>query len=641
MNQNQLVRELDLLSRVSIVNGGLPCTEHDVHQFRTVTILRYGLECDLSGTSLECGCYRRAVLGQKSVDLQYYFSDMKFMKLSYINGQQGTPEDWSCFKRRISGHIHYKWMMSVVEKFFPSFKDCLQWLSFDERLLLDGGPDVSVELQKYRDFESQLKLYRYDEGILHSLSEIISDFLKDFSFGAYELEFKFGPGATSEISGRKPPVQKVKEVGDGRILSSLADSFNMNPEDIWPGPIGSGNMSNRIIFVPKNATSHRVISAEPTWLSWVQQGMKSALYSYTNTSKKMYTNYENQADTRIMALQGSLDGSYSTRDLSSASDSVTVQLVASVYRSTYIVDSLLAARSTHAILPDESTLQLEKYAPMGSALCFWTMDTLLLACCELAIRNVFHRYSNPSDYRVYGDDIIIRTEAVEELDRILTTIHFEINESKSYSCSCGAKYREACGIEAYNGQDVTPLRVSRFAEPLVGTKPDTISEVSSQVAFLNGCYQWGYTETRRIAWQLIRLSSRGAKINDFSLSFIWDHVLRIDYSDSRLSKFNLDWSVPNFRAKPLGKDGPMALVVPDGTASNFRCRMRRDRDLQVNTAKVVSPKVRPLRATDRDEESLLRLWFYYRGARTYQDGSLRLTCIGTSLPEMAMAWYEL
>jgi hypothetical protein len=106
---------------------------------------------------------------------------------------------------------------------------------------------------------------------------------------------------------------------------------------------------------------------------------------------------------------------------------------------------------------------MEKYAPMGSCLCFLAETIVFAAICELAARIM----GVHSDYRVYGDDIVIEANLAEITISLLTALHFTVNTKKSYwSTEC--LFREACGLEGYAGVDITPLRLSRHREPTIG-----------------------------------------------------------------------------------------------------------------------------------------------------------------------------
>lgn len=62
--------------------------------------------------------------------------------------------------------------------------------------------------------------------------------------------------------------------------------------------------------------------------------------------------------------------------------------------------------------------------------------------------------------RVFGDDIIVPTNALPKLLEILSFTQLKVNLNKTFS---KGKFRESCGLDAYDGVDVTPARVKRFS----------------------------------------------------------------------------------------------------------------------------------------------------------------------------------
>jgi len=78
------------------------------------------------------------------------------------------------------------------------------------------------------------------------------------------------------------------------------------------------------------------------------------------------------------------------------------------------------------------------------------------------------------DFLVYGDDIIVPTSVVDELVKLLGFLGFEVNTEKSFS-DPDLRFRESCGLDAYNGVDVTPV----YVRSLPGSKPELCHLVNS------------------------------------------------------------------------------------------------------------------------------------------------------------------
>lgn len=592
-NQNQLAREVSFISRMDIYVDGIPASVHDRNQFVTVTILRYGLELDLlSGGTLCDSVYRRVIHGIHTVDLKLYAADTKLIKELYIESlalPQGLT--WCDFKRRISGRIHYKWILTIVERLFSSPGKVIQWLSFDERLQTDSNQDISAEIAAYLDFEKDLECRTYDETLLTELSDIISEWFSDAVPAYTAPNCKFGPGATAEL-GRASAVRKAQEFNlDPSVLDLFGDIYYRDEDELaFEG--GNPSYTNRIIFVPKNALKHRIISAEPTWLTWFQQILKDDLYKYVEDNPAMFSWFSNQERSRNYALLGSLDGSYATVDQSNASDSITVTMVRELFKHTPYCELLMRTRSTMAKLPDDSIVRLTKFAPMGSATCFVVLTTCMLAICELSIRRTFGRYAKSDDYVVYGDDVIIKTDAYPEFVRICEALGFEINRTKTYASRTGRVYRESCGIECIDGVDITPLRYSRFQEPVYSKAPIDPNWWASTVDLINRMQLAHYESMRSACVGLIKLSTeRGDRRKRLLSARIWKSLLRVDEDDFK-----------------SGDDGPLAVITPNNTATNYHCKTRMNANLQRLECRVLTPIQKSV--DHNSEPKALELWYY-------------------------------
>lgn len=587
MLQCRMASEVERLRGVNILVAGNPACDEDVHQFLTVTLARYGLEADLRGlTSVRECAYRRTILSLKEVDLQTYAQDMKTLKQAFICESQLSVglQTFADFKRRHSGEVHCKWIFVVLERLWGSFRACLQWLAFDERLLLiTNERAIAPELLDYIEFEQQLSQRAPCEGDPYpELRAIISDWLQDFSLGEGVPHVHYGPGTVAGMKGRPSYFEKAQAtVWDPSVVADFCQMYYRSLDEVILGkPIGFSRTdpkdlyTNRIIFRPKNALKHRIISAEPAWLSWLQQGIKEPLYDYVERHPKMFTWFSNQEESRKLALAGSVDGSYATFDFSNASDAITVAQVESLFRDTYVVDALLATRSRYARLPKwDLVIELDKFAPMGSATCFVTMDIIMLSLCELSIRKSLGRPGRRGDYVVYGDDVIIHVSAAETFKHLSDALGFTLNGDKSYWESATPHYyRESCGIEGFDGQDVSPVRYSRFQEPIIEHgHPSDGSWLPSVVSLMNRLLLRGLWNTRSAVIEMLKYTlDRASADPDLEKSkegrrmqHVWDRLLRVDASDYI-----------------EGSDGPCCVVVPDGTATNYRTKGRWNADLQ-------------------------------------------------------------
>jgi len=247
----------------------------------------------------------------------------------------------------------------------------------------------------------------------------------------------------------------------------------------------------RVLVVPKTAKSPRVICAEPVYNQFIQQGLADLFGAWMDRHPQVSN--KDQEPNKVLAKAGSLDGSYATIDLSEASDRVSLTMVKKLLRRwPNLLGSILACRSMTSVLPNGQIVQLRKFASMGSALTF-PIETLVFATlAEMAVR----RSQKPEGpvtkaFRVYGDDIVIRSYAANDLIHLLSLYGMKVNSTKSFYEERSKTFRESCGGDFYNGFDVTPIRIK---ERLPQDRSN-VERVVSIVAFRNlYCKKYGETE---------------------------------------------------------------------------------------------------------------------------------------------------
>ena len=211
--------------------------------------------------------------------------------------------------------------------------------------------------------------------------------------------------------------------------------------------------SNRVLTVPKNAKTNRVIAAEPDWNMFFQLGMGACirrrlqrvglLKSPRVGERPSYLN-EAQLRQKHYAWIGSRLGNYATIDLKAASDSISLA-VCELLLPPKLFRMLCHLRSPYGLLPDGRRVCYEKISSMGNGATF-ELETLLFwaISCEAA---------NSEDVLVYGDDIIVPTSAAPRVLEALEWFGFTPNPKKTHTTGF---FRESCGGHYFNGADVTP-----------------------------------------------------------------------------------------------------------------------------------------------------------------------------------------
>jgi hypothetical protein len=215
---------------------------------------------------------------------------------------------------------------------------------------------------------------------------------------------------------------------------------------------------SRTTFVEKDSSGPRTIGLEPAEYMWAQQAVKGMLYEHLESHKltKGRVNFTDQSINRNLT---DLWADYDTLDMSSASDRNSYALVKALFKDTWIWPYLDASRTPGTVLPNGEVLWYKKFAPMGSATCFpveaITFFVLAVACLHaqgmpllLALKRTY----------VYGDDIIVPHGYFDALKETFESYYLLFNESK---CCTAGKFRESCGRDAYDGVEVTPIRLRK------------------------------------------------------------------------------------------------------------------------------------------------------------------------------------
>lgn len=260
---------------------------------------------------------------------------------------------------------------------------------------------------------------------------------------------------------------------DATFKYLLKDIDVQIPEE-WDATFQTCNRVAEVVFVPKAADKLRTICMEPATVQWIAEGYACALAHHIRNTPGLSRRIclKDQEYNRDLAWEGSIDGHLATVDLSEASDSVSYELIAHLTKNTGLREVCRLARSREYRLPDGHRGILRKFAPMGSALCFPCMCIMFASICELSIQE-YGSDPHTSQYRVYGDDIVIESQYLPQLFKNLTKYGFSLNERKSYwntDPDGFGFFRESCGGEYLNGDDVNPIRVSRRFQGLVATR---------------------------------------------------------------------------------------------------------------------------------------------------------------------------
>lgn len=277
------------------------------------------------------------------------------------------------------------------------------------------------------------------------------------SFDPKDIYPRHGPGA---VAGKQKPWDKFRwknvsaritqqypldayfYASTGAVCDSIQEIQSLEQQDL----------PARVILVPKDSRGPRLISAEPVDFQWVQQGLGRAIVDLVERDPLTKWNvfFTDQAPNQRGALLGSATGRYATLDLNEASDRVSLSLVRLLFPE-HVYTCLEACRSSSTVLPNGKELKLNKFAPMGSSLCFPILALTVWALLVGAAPDE----DTMNGILVYGDDVIVPTAYAARAIEHLESFGLKVNQDKS--CTSGL-FRESCGIDAFKGESVTPVR---------------------------------------------------------------------------------------------------------------------------------------------------------------------------------------
>ncbi|DAD51528.1 RNA-directed RNA polymerase [ssRNA phage Zoerhiza.4_25] len=324
-----------------------------------------------------------------------------------------------------------------------------------------------------------------------------------------EWKFRHGPGATSEsqrgdaykyaFPNWAPRLQTIFPYCEFALANPRQGSIPFAEPDV------SYEAASRLIAVPKTQRAPRLIAAEPTCNQWCQQNVRDFLTTrIAECALGLSIDFSDQSLSQDAARKAAITGNDATIDLSSASDRLSAYVVSRAFRGNLSLLGALIATRTSFIRNDldkksPSLHRLRKFASMGSALTFPVQTLVFLAICLGVGASL--QPTRRKDYvmlcrqvRIYGDDIICPVSWIPRLTEALTGLGLKVNESKSF---WNGKFREACGLDTFGGEDVTPayfLEYSRDVDP---------QRVATYVAVSNNFFTKGFWRTARYVESLV------------------------------------------------------------------------------------------------------------------------------------------
>lgn len=316
------------------------------------------------------------------------------------------------------------------------------------------------------------------------------------SYDPDQWDFKHGPGAVSDLRSREYkyafkrwgrrlesifPFDRYGLTGFGLMDRLQPDGIDVSLEEGY----------SKLIAVPKTQKGPRLIASEPSWNQWCQQSIKDFLYTRVGqTSLGSSIHFLDQKYNQAAALKGSYDDSISTIDLKSASDRISCWLVQLVFRrNPFLLEAMAACRTRYIRqsldreYPDLH--KLRKFSTMGSALTFPVQSLVFLAIAAGVGNHIEPSLSMEECQKrvlVFGDDIIVPKHWTADLVATLELLGLRVNQSKTFA---EGNFRESCGMDAWNGHDVTPPHIT------CSPQESDHESVASNVAVSNNFHKKG------------------------------------------------------------------------------------------------------------------------------------------------------
>lgn len=168
-----------------------------------------------------------------------------------------------------------------------------------------------------------------------------------------------------------------------------------------------------------------------------------------------------QEKHRVLAKRASKRRHLVTADLSSASDSITLQLLRFLLPSKWY-QAITLGRARYVTYNGERIL-LSSIVTMGLGQTF-PLQTLVFYSIISAIGEL---QGSPFFVSVYGDDLIYSRHLHRYVVEVFPKIHLILNEDKTYVSDC---FRESCGGDYYRGVDVRPYQPEGCGQRLIGLR---------------------------------------------------------------------------------------------------------------------------------------------------------------------------
>jgi len=266
----------------------------------------------------------------------------------------------------------------------------------------------------------------------------------------------WGPGASTLIKRRDASSQEKfqREAGITRDLYHLFPMAKLG--EVYPHwashlqDMGEAFptfcVGNKVVTVPKDSSTNRVIAVEPGINLWFQKSIGDMI---GRRLLRFGVDLKDQSRNQHLAYLGSKTSELATVDFSSASDTISTAVVEELLPLRWFV-VMDASRSKYGLLHGK-TQRWEKFSSMGNGFTF-PLESLIFYACAKACVEYLHVDELPVS--VFGDDVILPSSAMQLYTELVSFYGFRVNTKKSHHCGF---FRESCGAHYYSGFDLKPV----------------------------------------------------------------------------------------------------------------------------------------------------------------------------------------
>lgn len=321
-----------------------------------------------------------------------------------------------------------------------------KWLSMETQNAITNG------VLRDRDLGWNILPRVSYSNFLRFARRIIADVLGPLNDGVVVGSFS-GGASTSSRSASSSPAEKFAGQADitGEAVAYIDILYREAPLLRQYGTFDRHRrVEGAVLFtVPKKSDIDRCACKEPDINMFLQKGVGALI---RRRLRRFGINLNDQSVNRRLAQVGSLDNSLATLDLSSASDTITIECVKSLLPQDWFL--YLNDIRSQVVDVDGTLVRTEMFSSMGNGFTFELESLLFWALTRTAL----YFEGVPGIVSVYGDDIICPSEGYDAVCWVLKSFGFKVNPDKSFH---DGPFRESCGGHYHHGNDITPFYLKR------------------------------------------------------------------------------------------------------------------------------------------------------------------------------------